>query len=386
VLYDPHAHEALDRTPWDEARARSAIAEIVADAEEWFEGEELWPVHPRDANGVTRPVRTLYLGAAGVIWALDELRRVGAAELHREYGETAASLHRAYVESPEFQSSPVPSLWMGESGILLVADRLSPNQARRDLLLGRIRENAGNETNELMWGSPGTMLAAHFMLERTGDESWGEAWRESAQRLLGEWQEDGLWTQRLYGRVLELIGPAHGLAGNIFVLARGAHLLPDGYDAELARRATAAVEGSAIREHGLANWPRFVGEAPPHRVQWCHGAAGIVTSLAGIVPDELLLPAAELTWRAGPLVKGASLCHGTAGNGYAFLKLFGRTSDPAWLERARAFAMHAIGQVERERERHGRGRYTLWTGDLGTALYLWDCIAKRATVPTFDMF
>jgi hypothetical protein len=30
----------------------------------------------------------------------------------------------------------------------------------------------------------------------------------------------------------------------------------------------------------------------------------------------------ELTWRAGPLAKGANLCHGTAGNGYAFLALF----------------------------------------------------------------
>jgi hypothetical protein len=28
---------------------------------------------------------------------------------------------------------------------------------------------------------------------------------------------------------------------------------------------------------------------------------------------------AVVTWRAGPLTKGAGLCHGTGGNGYAFL-------------------------------------------------------------------
>jgi hypothetical protein len=30
---------------------------------------------------------------------------------------------------------------------------------------------------------------------------------------------------------------------------------------------------------------------------------------------------------------------------------------------------------------HGRGRYTLWTGDLGTALYLADCIDGGGTLP-----
>jgi Lanthionine synthetase C-like protein len=56
--------------------------------------------------------------------------------------------------------------------------------------------------------------------------------------------------------------------------------------------------------------------------------------------DDLLIAAGELTWHAGPLVKGGGLCHGTAGNGFAFLKLFRRTKDEIWLDRARRFAMH----------------------------------------------
>ena len=101
----------------------------------------------------------------------------------------------------------------------------------------------------------------------------------------------------------------------------------------------------------------------------------MVASLAALAPHdeqltELLLEGGELTWRAGPLKKGAGLCHGTAGNGYAFLKLFERTGDELWLERARAFAMHAAEQIEQSRAQHGRGRHTLWTGDLGAAVYL----------------
>jgi hypothetical protein len=114
-----------------------------------------------------------------------------------------------------------------------------------------------------------------------------------------------------------------------------------------------------------------------------------VASLATIAPEDqrltdLLVAGGELTWRTGPLAKGPGLCHGTAGNGYAFLKLFERTQDEVWLDRARAFAMHAAEQVERMRGARGRGRYTLWTGDLGTALYLSSCITGTAAVPTLD--
>ena len=97
--------------------------------------------------------------------------------------------------------------------------------------------------------------------------------------------------------------------------------------------------------------------------------------------EDLALAGGELTWRAGPLRKGATLCHGTAGNGYAFLTLLERTGDEEWLTRARAFATHAAAQVERSRSEHGRGRHTLWTGDLGTALYLADCVEGDGRLP-----
>jgi DUF1680 family protein len=78
--------------------------------------------------------------------------------------------------------------------------------------------------------------------------------------------------------------------------------------------------------------------------------------------------------------KGPGICHGTAGNGYAFLKLFARTGDERWLERARRFAMHALEQVERR----GRGRYSLWTGDPGVALFAADCLDARSAYPVLE--
>ena len=100
----------------------------------------------------------------------------------------------------------------------------------------------------------------------------------------------------------------------------------------------------------------------------------------------MLLAAGEGIWAAGPLAKGSNLCHGTGGNGYAFLKLFARTGDERWLARARAFAMHGIDQTERDAQRYGGMRYSLWTGDLGFAIYLWDCLRGESRYPTLDVF
>src|SRR5207253_7091753 len=123
---------------------------------------------------------------------------------------------------------------------------------------------------------------------------------------------------------------------------------------ELLDRVVDVLKRRALTERSLANWlPSLDAKPSSVRVQWCHGAPGIVCALAGAPAhrelDAILLAAGELTWTAGPLKKGAGLCHGTAGNGFAFLKLHKRTRDTKWLERARRFAMHAIKQRTGER-------------------------------------
>ena len=125
-------------------------------------------------------------------------------------------------------------------------------------------------------------------------------------------------------------------------------------------RRTAWSTGRAVAGSGLLD-----NRDKQIRVQWCHGAPGIVATLGPLLEEDLALGGGELTWRAGPLEKGAGLCHGTSGNGYAFLVLFERTGDELWLMRARAFAMHALEQLQSE-------RYSLWTG----------CLGVRSTSPT----
>jgi len=369
-LFRPSQHEPLTKTAWNAGRVRDQVAAIVADAEATLV-DGGWPVHPRDDEGdLPVPPTTLYLGAAGVAWAL---YRLGST---LDLGAVVARVHERYLERPDFAPDLADprSLLMGETGILLVARVVGSPAADDARLLALVRENVPNEFWELMWGSPGTMLAARVA-------GFDEAWRESAERLWAEWDDEtGLWTQLLYGRPGQHLGPAHGAAGNIHALR--------GFDDDALRDRTARVfERLALRDGELVNWPPGRPSRPDEiRVQWCHGAPGIVATVGDLLPLDLARGGAELTWRAGPLAKGYGLCHGTAGNGYALLEVFALTGDELWLDRARRFAVHALERVERARTEHGRGRYSLWTGDPGAALFAQSCLDADARVPTIDVW
>jgi lantibiotic modifying enzyme len=385
VLFDPDVHETLVEDAWNEDRVRAAIREIVEDAENAF--DDGWPMHRRDflyEDDETRRYRALYCGGAGVVRALDTLQRRGLVELRCDY---ISYLDRSYEpDLPDDDRNR--SLMDGETGIRFVLHRLAPSRENADRMAELIAENARDEHCEVFWGSPGTMLTATAMHELTGEARWLDLWRESAAWLIDEWDpQTELWTQRFPGgQVEQWIGPAHGFAGCVLALSPYA-------DGPVHRRAARAIARYAIEEDGLANWkPTASMETLQSnrdgsiRMQWCHGAPGVVASLARLALDDdehgrLLRAGGELTWLAGPLSKGANLCHGTAGNGYAFLALFERTGDELWLERARAFAMHAISQVARAHEKDGRGHYSLWTGDPGTALYIADCLAGGGALP-----
>jgi hypothetical protein len=397
VLYRPEAFEELTDAPWDESAVRGAIREIVADAEAAFDPVALWPAHEWDGWQTPLPLTTLYVGAAGVLWALDALRERGHAEPELDLAAAARRCVEAWREEPdlmrgvELPAHAEAGLLSGETGILLVAWRLAPGDDLARDLRARVRESLESDANEVMWGAPGTLLAAAAMREWTGGEAWVEAWLETAEAVWGERGADGLWTQRLEGEEFRGLTPPHGVVGNVLALLRGGDLLAAERRDALERETAAVLARTAFVEDGLVNWPgtersELPGDDGQIRVQWCAGAPGIVASAASYLDEELLLGGAELAWRAGPpgMEKGPSLCHGSAGNGHAFLKVFERSGDERWRDRARRFAVHALEQVERGRAERGRGRYSLWTGDLGVALFAADCLDGRARFPVLE--
>jgi Lanthionine synthetase C-like protein len=375
VLYAPELHEPLTDAAWETDNAREAIRAIVADADRVYHPDTFWPANDWDAYQTALPLTDVFVGAGGLAWGLDRLRRSGHAETALDLAVVAQRALARYREAPfvlEGEEPPSParsSLFNGESGLVLVAWLLAPTDELASELLELVRQNIGNEANELMWGVPGTLLAARVLHARTREERWRAAVEESVQALRDERDDEGLWTQKLYGHSARILGPIHGFVGNVAAL-------------DDTRGAADVLTRTAIVEGGHANWPPSLGSEQTPRLQWCHGAPGIITTAADYLDEELLLAGAELIWDAGPPhaeEKGAGLCHGTAGNGYAFLKTFERTGDERWLERARAFAMHALAQAEQL-----PARYSLFTGGIGAALFAADCIDARARFPIVD--
>jgi hypothetical protein len=379
VLYESEQFEPLTDEPWDPARVADAISAIVADADTAFDPEALWPADEWDGWEEPLPLKNLYVGAAGVIWALDALRRRRHAETSVDLG--AAALHTLELkrEAPDYTADEhyrPGSLLCGETGPLLVAFRLTSNPGLADDLHALVRANVDNPTDDVMWGAPGTLLAALAMGEWTGESRWEEAARESAAALRARRGEDGLWRQDDDYRGL---GTLHGAAGNTLALLRVEA------DDALAGETAAVLARYAAREDGLANWPG-APTRQAERLQWCTGAPGILAGAWDYLDEELVLAGAELIWQAGAHgdEKGHGLCHGTSGNGFGLLKAFARTEDERWLDRARRFAVHALAQADRLRAANGRRRYSLWTGDVGTALFAAACLDVDPRYPILD--
>jgi Lanthionine synthetase C-like protein len=397
VLYRPEAFEPLTEETWNAGRVRDRIRAIVADTDQALRGPRLlWRAHEWDSWRATSPMKQLYVGAAGVLWALDALRRRGHAETALDLSSLAVRNLELFRERPDFFKGwelPEPresALLVGETGILLVAWRLAPSDELADDLHARVRANVDNPAEEVFWGAPGTLMAARAMLEWTGDDRWRAACEETVDALLARREVDGLWVQQLYGQEFKSLTPPHGVVGIVQALLP---LVDRTHGTELQRDTAAILEQTAVIEDGLANWPprprpELAGPDGEIRLQWCAGAPGMLIGATDYLSEELLLAGAELIWRAGPhgMEKGPCICHGTAGNGYAFLKTFASTGDEVWLDRARRFAVHALDQVERGRTERGRGRYSLWTGDTGVALFAADCLESKAGYPIFDSF
>jgi hypothetical protein len=395
VLFTPDRHEALAGERFGEAAAREAIARIVARAERELDAADgRWPLDPADAEREDEgPGSGLYYGAAGIAWALGEL---GAPDVvDREHLEALAARLVAEPDDPDDPELATGSVWVGPAGVLAVAEHRWPDAARRDRLADLARASLTSPALEPLYGHPGHMLLAAQLHARTGEKRWAELWSAGAERLYETWEHDDelqgwIWAQRLGPKRRRFVGAGHGLVGNVHVLRRGGTLsVPD----EVEARAIETLTRLAVVEDGRANWPPLAGGELSIdgriRVQWCHGAPGVLTALWDAAPEddalsELLLAAGRLVWEAGPIRDSSGLCHGTAGNAYALLALWRRTGDEQWLERARAFAQHAAAQVEERAARLGHGRHSLFTGDEGVALCLASCLAGDERFPVLD--
>ncbi|MEK8032477.1 LanC-like protein [Ideonella sp. DXS29W] len=415
-LFDPQRHEPLTTTPWSDAAARAAIQRICAAAEDEFdEAQGHWAWHPQD-DPPEPGARSFnfYWGASGAVWALRHLSAQGAVAIQRDYTHWIEQYPACMQRESAEEMHGCASYLFGESAPLLLAWQATQRSEYAERLYLVVKSNLHNSPQEPLWGNAGSMLAAIHAAEAMRDEHEAQRWAallsEATEALLSDMVLDPdtgtwIWHQDLYGRRSRFLGAGHGLAGNAFAALRASRWADAATVATIEQRSLQTLVATALHATlptpqgavDLVNWHVLVD---PERiaamlakggrplVQDCHGAPGIICRLAGSphAPDDMLRAAGELTWHAGPLSKGPSLCHGTAGSAMACLKLWRRWNEPLWLARARQLALHAAEQVEAARARHGQGRHSLWTGDLGVACTLWSCLREVDHFPTLDVF
>ncbi|MEO7391343.1 MAG: LanC-like protein [Ramlibacter sp.] len=396
ALFTEDRHETVCASPWDPARAHAAIQWIAKQTEAECSPQGFWATHPLDAKDPA-PQYCLYFGACGVIWALRFLEAQGAVRLSKNYEALVAPLIEPNQEAMgHAPGTPFGSYMMGDTGIRLLEYGMHPSARLASELADLIHANIHHPARELMWGSPGTLLAALFLHRRTGEQRWAQLFRETAGVLWSQLEgsaEEGchFWTQDLYGQRSSYIDAVHGFVATASPLIQGRNLMEAVDWASWKDCIANTITKTAEREGPLVNWRARLStpRGGAKLMQYCHGAPGFAICLADFPDDSLdglLIAAGESTWTAGPLRKGSNLCHGTGGNGYVFLKLYRRTGDAKWLERARAFAMHGIAQTERAYAEYGHLRHSLWTGDPGFAIYLWHCLHAGDRFPTLDVF
>ena len=344
LLFDRHRHHGeLSETGWDQGEAHAFVSEWLANC---IGGE------PHEGD------QTIYSGSSGVLLAWTDLtvRR----------GATPANALEKLAGLPP-HTTPTPALLTGALGVEVIRACSGGDPKGAVKLCEQVLE--GRRMDPLT-GVAATLRACLFLEYHSVEGPWSALLKLGGEALEEGWTEtqSGVWTwtyRTASGVDVRYLGAGHGAVGNVSALLavepsmKRRTIIRDRIQSTLARLQTTTQFGT--------NWPATHG--PPgdttYRLNWCHGAPGVISSLAvHAAPrsDELamLVNAGDLIWHAGPHRHSAGLCHGTAGNAHALARLHHATGDTLWLHRAQAMARHALRSASNDDP-------SLWTGAAGIA-------------------
>lgn len=183
---------------------------------------------------------------------------------------------------------------------------------------------------------------------------------------------DKIWSNPLfktnqYLQRLEYLGIAHGVAGVLYATLRFCHTVKLPFPKPtLPRLQRLASIGGRISEARI--WPTKYKQNQISGGCWCNGSAGFVQlwcQAYEILADKaflnLAVESANIFKPQGGNGGIPSLCCGMAGQGFAYLRLFGATGDCQWLAEAQKCVANAT-----DPERFFlAGEHSLYKGRLG---------------------
>lgn len=184
-------------------------------------------------------------------------------------------------------------------------------------------------------------------------------------------------------------GAAHGLCGIFYILMK---IDAPSLNSQIEDLVRPSIDYMLNLQFPSGNCPSSYGSTTDKLVHWCHGAPGWIHMFAlayqKFQQDKYLNAAkqcAEVIWQRGLLQKGYGICHGTAGNAYAFLLMFKLTGDKSYLYKAMKFAEWCFDYGKHNCRTPDRP-FSLFEGMAGTIYFMADLMdPSNAKFPAFDL-
>ncbi|XP_054169253.1 glutathione S-transferase LANCL1-like [Oppia nitens] len=184
------------------------------------------------------------------------------------------------------------------------------------------------------------------------------------------------------------LGAAHGVMGIMAVLLEAKSYLTDNELNHIKK----TIDFILTLRLPSGNYPSALDDMSDVLVHWCHGSPGAVHLFAlayRVFNEDKYLMAAkdccECIWKRGLLTKGYGLCHGVAGNGYAFLRLYQLTNDVKYYYRAVKFGLWC-GRYGEHGCRTPDRPFSLFEGMAGTIYYLSDLLKPEESLfPAYQL-
>ncbi|XP_062865706.1 glutathione S-transferase LANCL1-like [Trichomycterus rosablanca] len=329
--------------------------------------------------------------------------------LHSIYGDPAFLLKA--LEHVERSLRSLTQRWVtflcGDAGPLAVAavvfHRLNRTQ-ESDECINRLLQlhksvvrGSGSIPDELLYGRVGFLFSLSFINQQFQQEKIPiqyiqqicDAVLVSGQNL-SQRMRVGHQTPLMYEWYQEhYVGAAHGLAGIYYFLMQPGFVSSEGTVSALVKP---SVDYMCQLKFPSGNYPPCVDDGRDLLVHWCHGSPGVIYMLLQaykVFGHQQYLQDAmqcgEVIWHRGLLKKGYGLCHGAAGNAYAFLALYRLTQEPRHLYRACMFADWCMNYGK-----HGCRTpdtpFSLFEGMAGTIYFLADLLQpSMAKFPAFEV-
>lgn len=197
----------------------------------------------------------------------------------------------------------------------------------------------------------------------------------------------------------DYLGAAHGLCSILHMLLESPWFTQtDGEFNNVSKTKFDDIKKSVEHFAGIqdadGNFPTRLFNSDKKLIHWCHGCSGaiyVLTKAYLIFKDESYLggcrKCADSIWRHGLLRKGPGICHGIAGNGYAFLLMYRLTGERKYLYRAAKFTEFLTSDTFLDGARTPDRPYSLYEGIAGTVCFLTDLLDPQSSYfPFMDVF